>query len=57
MPSDIEVSDDMLIITEEEAKKHIEPPKLTRLEISLSNVSMEPGKSYSFLVKGFDQHH
>ncbi len=56
MPTDIEISDDMFIITEEEAKKHIEPPRLTRLEISPSNVCIEPGKGYGFLVKGFDQH-
>lgn len=54
--SDIEISDDMFIITGEEAKKQIEPPKLTRLEISPANILIQPGKSHGFLAKGFDQH-
>lgn len=55
-PSDIEISDDMFIISAEEARKNIEPPKLTVLEISPQNIYIEPGKSYGFLVKGLDQH-
>ncbi len=55
-PTDIEISDDMFIISAEEAKKNIEPPKLTRLEVSPSNICIEPGKNHGFLVKGFDQH-
>ncbi len=54
--SDIEVSDDMFIITGEEARRHIEPLKLTKLEISPQNISVQPGKSIGILVKGFDQH-
>jgi hypothetical protein len=55
-PSEIEISDDMFIISAEEARKNIEPPKLTVLEISPQNIYIEPGKSYGFLVKGLDQH-
>jgi len=55
-PADIEISDDMFIISAEEAKKNIEPPKLTRLEVAPSNICLEPGKNHGFLVKGFDQH-
>lgn len=55
-PTDIEISDDMFIISAEEARKHIEPPKLTRLEVTPSNICVEPGKSHGFMVKGFDQH-
>lgn len=54
--TDIEISDDMFIITGEEARKHIEPPKLTRLEISPLNICIEPGKSHGFLLRGFDQY-
>lgn len=54
--SDIEISDDMFIITAEEARKLIEPAKLTRIEISPSNSLIQPGKSQGFLAKGFDQH-
>lgn len=55
-PSDVEISDDMYIITAEEAKKHIEPPKLTKIEITPTHISLEPGKSFAFLAKGYDQH-
>lgn len=54
--TDIEISDDMFIITAEEAKKNIEPPKLTRLEVIPRTLCVEPGKSHGFMVKGFDQH-
>lgn len=53
---DIEISDDVFIITGEEARKHIEPPKLTSIVISPENVVVEPGKKQTFLAKGFDQH-
>jgi len=55
-PTEIEISDDMYIITGEEARRHIEPPKLTRLEVTPSNICIEPSKNHGFLVKGFDQH-
>lgn len=54
--SDIEISDDMFIITAEEAKIKIEPPRLTRIEISPATIIIQPGKSQGFLAKGFDQH-
>jgi len=53
---DIEISDDVFIIMGEEAKKHIEPPKLTSIVISPENVVVEPGKKQTFLAKGLDQH-
>lgn len=54
--SDVEFSDDMFIITAEEARKHIEPPKLTTLEISPRDTLIEPGKKQAFTVRGLDQH-
>lgn len=54
--TDIEISDEMFIITGEEARKHIEPPRLSRLEISPQNIYIEPKMSHGFSVKGFDQH-
>lgn len=53
---DVEISDDMFIITAEEARKHIEPPKLTAVEISPRNVVIEPGKKQAFAARGLDQH-
>lgn len=54
--TDIEISDDMYILTSEEARKNIEPRKLTRISIIPSDVTIEPKKSYSFIAKGYDQH-
>ncbi|MCL6477696.1 MAG: DUF499 domain-containing protein [Peptococcaceae bacterium] len=54
--SDIEFSEDMFIITAEEARKHIEPPKLTALEIFPRDILIEPGKKQSFMARGLDQH-
>jgi hypothetical protein len=53
---EIEFSDDMYIVRAEDAKKHIEPPKLTKLQITPASVRLEPGKSIHFTVQGFDQH-
>ncbi|CAD6493334.1 MAG: hypothetical protein DIAAKJNI_00474 [Candidatus Argoarchaeum ethanivorans] len=54
--NEIELSDDMFIITGEEAEKHIEPPELTTLDISPLKRHVEPGNETRFTVKGFDQH-
>jgi len=54
--TEIEISDDMFIITAEEARKHIEPPKLASIQVSPQNVTIEPGKKQSFTVKELDQH-
>ncbi|MGC9455725.1 MAG: ATP-binding protein [Phycisphaerae bacterium] len=53
---DVEISEDMFIITQAEAKKHVEPPKLTRLEILPERPTIKPGQHATFQVKGFDQH-
>jgi len=54
--NEIELSDDMFIITADEAEKHIEPPVLTSLDISPPEGHVEPGNETRFTVKGFDQH-
>lgn len=53
---DVEISDQMFIVTADEARKHIEPKKLTLLKVIPPNVTIEPQKSYSFVAKGYDQH-
>jgi hypothetical protein len=53
---DIEISDDMYIITAEEAKKNIEPRKLASIKIIPDAVTIEPKKTYAFTAKGYDQH-
>ncbi len=52
----VEVSDDMFIITADEAKKHIEPPKLTTLAIQPERPQARPGMHLTFRLTGFDQH-
>jgi len=55
-PQEVEVGDDVFIITAEEAKKHIEPPRLTTLAITPEAPRVKPGGHITFQVKGFDQH-
>lgn len=53
---DVEISDQMYIVTADEARKHIEPRKLATLKVIPPSVTVNQGKSYSFVAKGFDQH-
>lgn len=53
---DVEISDDMFILTAEEARKNIEPRKLVSIRIVPPSVTLEPKKTYSFIAKGYDQH-
>jgi len=53
--SDIEISEDMFIVTAETAIKKIEPPRLESLVIWPENVKLEFREKRSFTVKGFDQ--
>jgi hypothetical protein len=53
---EVEVSDDMFIITAEEAKKHVEPPRLAALTIQPERPQLKPGANVAFHVRGLDQH-
>ena len=53
---DIEFSEEMYIIKEDEARKHIEPPSLSSLEITPQYGALQVGRSLAFFVKGLDQH-
>jgi hypothetical protein len=53
---DIDISDEMFIITAEEAAKHKEPPKLTMVQVSPDRQTVKPGAKLSFSVSGLDQH-
>lgn len=53
---DVEISDEMYILTAEEARKNIEPRKLATMKIVPPTVTLEPKKTYSFIAKGYDQH-
>jgi hypothetical protein len=54
--ADIEISESMFIIKAEEAKKHIEPPKLTAISVSPSQIWVQVGKKQTFRAEGLDQH-
>ena len=56
LESDIEISDEYVILKAEDARKLKEPPRLTRIEIRPSVVSLKPGESTNFAILGFDQH-
>lgn len=53
--TEIEISDEMYIITGQEAEKHLEPPKLTSLVVTPSYATLLPGKRQAFSLKGYDQ--
>lgn len=53
---DVEISDDMFILTAEEARKNIEPRILASIKIIPPSIILEPKKTYSFIAKGYDQH-
>lgn len=53
---EVEISEDVVILTAEEAKKHIEPPKLTALSVSPQDVRLRLGGCTSFVARGTDQH-
>lgn len=55
-PADVELSDDMYILTTAEAQKHKEPRRLTTLKIVPPTYTAEPGQTYTFLARGYDQH-
>jgi len=54
--ADVLISDDMFIIKAEEAEKHIQPPVLTRIIVTPSQVQLKPEIKQTFMAKGVDQH-
>ncbi len=52
---DIDISEDLFIITAEEAEKHIKPPELAKMIISPSHTDLKPGQKQTFTVRGLDQ--
>ena len=54
--ADVLISDDMFIIKAEEAEKHIQPPILTRIIVTPSQIQLKPETKQTFMAKGIDQH-
>ena len=53
--SDVEISDDVLIVTAEEAAKHVEPQKLTSVILFPDQITLQPGARIQFRADGRDQ--
>lgn len=53
--ADIEIVEDLYIVTAEDARKNIEPPRLDRILVSPPSVQMKPGSKQSYRVEGLDQ--
>jgi len=54
-PIEVEISEDMYIISSEDAKRSIEPPRLKYIEIQPKFAKIQIGSSFTFTVKGIDQ--
>lgn len=54
--NDVELSEDMYLLTAEEAKKHIEPPRLAKLQIFPQYIQLQPNGQVQLAAKGYDQH-
>jgi hypothetical protein len=59
-PDEVEISDDMYVITKETAETYKKlkerPPTLTSLVVTPPHVQIEAGKKQAFLVRGVDQY-
>jgi hypothetical protein len=54
--ADVEFSDEMFLLQAEEAKRHIEPPRLARVEVKPEKARVKPGEKITFVAQCFDQH-
>jgi len=52
---DVEISEDIFIITSEEAEKHVKPPELARIILTPSQTQLKPGEKQTFTARGLDQ--
>jgi hypothetical protein len=52
---EVEISEDMFILTADEAEKYIEPPRLAQVVVAPSQIQCQPGAKQSFTAEGRDQ--
>ena len=52
---DVEISEDVYILTAEEAEKHVSPPKLEQLIAAPAQAQVKPGAKQVFSVAGVDK--
>jgi hypothetical protein len=53
--SDIELSDEMVLLKAEDARLLVEPARLSGIEVKPANATMKPGDSTTLSVCGYDQ--
>jgi hypothetical protein len=53
---EVELSDDVFILKEEDARKLMEPPRVTRLSIRPSHATLKPGERQAYSLEAFDQY-
>lgn len=54
--ADVEISDDVFIVTAEEATKHVEPQKLSSVVLFPDSISLQPSAKIQFRAEWRDQH-
>jgi hypothetical protein len=54
--ADVEISDDVFILTAEEAERHVSPPELRLLHLLPGHAQVKPRAKQSFGVEGVDQY-
>jgi hypothetical protein len=56
LETDVEISDDVFIVTAEEAQKLLEPPRLASLTIRPEHVTLRPEEQAAFACSALDQY-
>ena len=54
--AEVEIADDMFILTAEEAQKLLEPPRLASLDVRPEHVVLRPGEQAAFACSALDQY-
>lgn len=56
MESEVEITDDVVILKSEEARKLLEPPRLARIQVSPDGRDIAPGEVVAFSTSGLSQY-
>lgn len=55
-PLELEFSDDWVLLKPDVARRHLEPPRLERIQVVPAQATVQPGDALEFQALGFDQH-
>lgn len=53
---EVEFTDDTVLLRAEDARRHVEPPRGARIEITPPSITLKPGQSQPFIACCLDQH-